>query len=266
MNSMKRTSAASFLLLCIAACARTTNLASNQLGAEPDSGLGLDGGVDANVPRMDAGVALCGNQPCACSNNRDDDGDGFIDGFDAECTGPYDQDEGTFATGATKDGNPHCVDCFFDSNGGSGDDGCLLAVSCSVDGTTSDSVPACNTCTPSSRCVDSCLPRTPNGCDCFGCCELNLANDKVFIRLTDTCSLRNVSDTEACPRCTVTESCFNPCGRCELCPGKTLDALPSDCAEGDLAYTCEQGTACGDSTPCGYSEYCVQGCCVPVVF
>src|SRR5260221_8786085 len=34
-----------------------------------------------------------------CSDGKDNDGDGLIDGFDPECTGPWDNDESPFATG-----------------------------------------------------------------------------------------------------------------------------------------------------------------------
>jgi hypothetical protein len=34
-----------------------------------------------------------------CSSCKDDDGDGQIDGFDLQCTGPNDNDESSFATG-----------------------------------------------------------------------------------------------------------------------------------------------------------------------
>ena len=45
----------------------------------------------------------CGDVPCACSDGMDNDGDGLVDGFDPECTGPFDDDEATFATGIPGD-------------------------------------------------------------------------------------------------------------------------------------------------------------------
>src|SRR5262245_10911807 len=47
--------------------------------------------------------SACGSAGCACSNGIDDDGDGLVDGFDPECTGPLDNDEGSFATGIPGD-------------------------------------------------------------------------------------------------------------------------------------------------------------------
>src|SRR5690606_26909529 len=75
-------------------------------------------------------VELCGGT-CACSNGVDDDGDGKVDGFDEECTGAADDDEGTFATGISGDNvDPKWQDCFFDGNSGAGDDGCRYHTDC----------------------------------------------------------------------------------------------------------------------------------------
>src|SRR5689334_20309859 len=52
--------------------------------------------VDAQVS-IDA--APCVPGASQCSNCKDDDGDGKIDGLDPECTSLADDDEATFATG-----------------------------------------------------------------------------------------------------------------------------------------------------------------------
>src|SRR5688572_18721170 len=49
-----------------------------------------------SVSYADGGVVSCGSTPCACNNGVDDDADGKPDGFDEECTGALDDDEGTF--------------------------------------------------------------------------------------------------------------------------------------------------------------------------
>jgi len=259
--------AASFVAVCfvISACARTTNLADSlPKQAEdggPDASRLLDGAVVT-----EAGLARCGSQPCACDNGLDDDGDGLVDGLDSECTGPYDMDEATFATGEVKDGNPRCSDCFFDGNAGSGDDGCQVAASCALNGTALDAPRSCNGCTPSGECIDNCLSRTPNGCDCFGCCEVRAGASLVKVLLADSCSLALLDDEQRCPRCIPSSTCRNECGRCELCPGKTPADLPTDCKQpGGAEYTCDEGQACGKSQECTGQSYCVQGCCVPVV-
>ena len=253
-------------LLLGGGCERTHNLVSRgsddaEIGDAAD--LGDAGFFDGAVTTTDAGVVLCGKRACACANGIDDDGDRLVDGFDPECTGPYDQDELTFATGEVKEGSPKCSDCFFDGNPGSGDDDCKIASSCARDATTAVSSGSCRTCTPTPECVDNCLPRTPNGCDCFGCCEVHSGESTLPILLVDTCSLADLGDETKCPRCIPNTECINPCGRCELCAGKTLATLPADCGN---EYTCDEAEVCGTDQSCPASAYCVQGCCAPVLF
>ena len=67
---------------------------------DPNTGGGfvtIDTGDDGRVE------VLCGSSPCACSDGLDNDGDGLVDGFDPECTSPFDNDEGSFATGIPGD-------------------------------------------------------------------------------------------------------------------------------------------------------------------
>ena len=90
-------------LLC--ACSDvTTNLVDERSGAVDATDSGARG--DAHAPgatdsgNMSRPTALCNGTPCRCDNGKDDDGDGLVDGLDPECTGPYDNDESSFATGA----------------------------------------------------------------------------------------------------------------------------------------------------------------------
>jgi hypothetical protein len=265
-------------LLAGSACERTHNLLSVALpdadipDADVDADVGADAATDAGGFVIDeAGVVLCGTRPCACANGEDDDGDGLADGFDPECTGAYDQDELTFATGVIKEGNPRCHDCFFDDNSGPGDDGCNIAASCVLDGTTDISNGSCRMCTPEPPCIDKCRLRTPNGCDCFGCCQVQGTNPTLFILLDDGCSLdaEALADPARCPRCVQTSSdCKNSCERCELCPGKTKADLPSDCFDQfELGYDCQDATACsGTNTLCSARAWCLQGCCAPILY
>lgn len=252
-------------VLVASGCERTTNLVDSQRDAA--AGL-LDASqvIDAALP-TEAGRAQCKGGTCACDNGDDDDGDGRIDGLDGECSGPYDDDEGSFATGEDKGGNPKCSDCFFDGNAGPGDDGCDIPVSCAIDGTPAGGSGSCNMCTPNARCIDTCQPRTPNGCDCFGCCEVYTGATFVTVQLVDSCSLADIGNVARCPRCVPsTSQCRNECGRCELCLGRQLDDLPEGCTQpGGGAYTCDNGQVCGDRQPCAGLEYCAQGCCVPVI-
>ncbi|HTV23935.1 MAG TPA: hypothetical protein VMG12_34830, partial [Polyangiaceae bacterium] len=84
-----------------------------------------------SVSMTPSGILLCGSEPCACNNGIDDDGDGTVDGFDIECTGGIDNDEGSFATGIPGDNrDPKWQDCFFDGNSGHGDDRCRYPTAC----------------------------------------------------------------------------------------------------------------------------------------
>jgi hypothetical protein len=223
---------------------------------------------------------LCGDAGCICANGKDDDGDGLIDGFDPECTGPLDNDEGSFATGIPGDNrDPKWQDCFFDGNSGAGDDQCRYHTDC-LTGDKPQSDPDCQL---TAACIKFCAPRTPNGCDCFGCCTVQVDDGKTVDILTGTsCSLDDIGDEKACPPCTKTTECGNSCGRCELCPGKTVEDLPEDCAPttgsggagstgaggagdpGDPGYTCDGGEqVCGPGLPgCALGAYCSLGCCI----
>src|SRR5690606_24975013 len=176
--------------------------APGSAGAEDvASGVGGTGSValPASVTMTPSGTVLCGSAPCACNNGIDDDGDGTIDGFDIECTGAIDDDEGSFATGIPGDNrDPKWQDCFFDGNSGHGDDRCRYPTEC-LTGELSLDDPACSV---TQACRDNCQPRTPNGCDCFGCCTVPLpGGGEIDVLLTDTCSAEKLGDSEACPVC-----------------------------------------------------------------
>jgi hypothetical protein len=271
------------LLLCLIAAgchSRTLDLAHDPVGAGSDAGPGkrdsavpmnadaapddaaISGADAAILPRTDAGpVARCGSAPCACDDGIDNDHDGLIDGLDPECTGAYDQDEATFATG-----NPskikNCRDCFWDEDQGTGNDACRYPSVC-LQGVEPPGNGSCGSCQVAQKCVDTCAARTPNGCDCFGCCEVARPNGvTVRIELSDRCSLDKIDDTSACPRCTQSSQCRNPCGRCELCPGRTLQDLPADCRARNPPNQCDEGQpVCETSTDCTTDQYCQQGCC-----
>ncbi|MFM2416253.1 MAG: hypothetical protein RL385_976 [Pseudomonadota bacterium] len=222
--------------------------------AAPQSDGGSDAGGEVPLAFDDAGVPVCGNGPCACANDKDDDGDGLHDGFDPECTAPFDDDESTFATGGHGENqNGKFRDCFFDGNSGF-DEGCRCANE--PRGTNA----SCETWQATDACIDACLPRLPNGCDCFGCCEVHSPAGVLSVHLSDGCAMDRIDDAAACPRCTPNPSCFNPCGPCELCAGRTPTMLPASCANGQ--NQCDDGApVCSAAGGCGAGEYCFQGCC-----
>lgn len=230
------------------------------------SAAGGAGGIVSDSPftlTADGQVA-CGTGACACSDGIDNDGDGLIDGLDPECTGPFDNDESSFATGIPGDNvDPKWQDCFFDGNSGAGDDGCRYSTDCM----TGALPPTSPDCTLTQQCIDFCQRLVPNGCDCFGCCQVTDPDGgTVDIFLASTCSMDVISDTTKCPRCTATTTCGNTCGTCELCLGKTLADLPPECTvDGSTAPTCNEGQqVCNATTPCQAGYYCQNGCCLPI--
>ncbi|MET0389385.1 MAG: hypothetical protein ABW321_25650 [Polyangiales bacterium] len=239
-----------------------------QDAGRPDASRELDAGRptvrrDAAADGGGEGASRCGGRDCACSNGLDDDGDGLLDGLDPECTAAFDDDEATFATGLPSR-LTGCRDCFWDNNQGFGNDGCRYPAECLTGAAISGSG-ACGSCQVSEACLDACTPRTPNGCDCFGCCEVSQGADRVFIQLQESCQLAVLDDLAACPRCVPNTRCQNPCGRCELCLGKSLAELPADCvgSNGGPGYACDDGLrTCQDTLDCQVNEYCQLGCCL----
>jgi hypothetical protein len=193
--------------------------------------------------------------------------------------GPCDDDETALSTGLnTGGGRPCWLDCYFDADAGPGNDKCEWSHQCDPLSLPPDYPPSgearcaygvqeqgkpldCDALVvqPES-CVAACLPIVPNGCDCFGCCELPArSGDYHFIgrgRGAAGCELSALDDPAACPPCTPVPSCFNACEPCEVCVGAGQDPACS------TLPACAQGAACDPSAPCGVGEYCVTGCCV----
>jgi hypothetical protein len=262
----------------------------------PGNGEAPTGSSDASTPfpMTPSGQVMCGDVLCKCSDGLDQDGDKLIDMADPECVSAWDDDESTFATGIPGDNRDDaCQDCFFDGNSGSGNDGCYLPSSCLSEGNDSSGRGRCSSCEQTDQCRNFCKAYTPNGCDCFGCCGVQLANgETVNVAIGAGCNIDG-NTVEGCTSCVPNDSCINECGRCELCPGKTLADLPADCVappthgtdggtgdgDGDTSgdgdgdgnppppsYTCDDGgTRCGDGLPaCGPDYACSFGCCVLV--
>jgi hypothetical protein len=253
--------------------------------APPGHAATADAGSSSSLPGSVTvtaeGKLLCGNSLCACNNGLDDDGDGTTDGFDVECTGGLDDDEGTFATGIPGDNrDPKWQDCFFDGNSGHGDDGCRYPTGC-LTGELAEDDAACEV---TEQCRANCLPLAPNGCDCFGCCSIGLpGGGSVDIKLDASCSLEKIGDTSACAPCSKSTECENSCDRCELCEGKTVADLPADCTPPPAAEppatdppatdppatdppvdedACDGQAACSAEVPCSAGQFCSQGCCI----
>jgi hypothetical protein len=228
--------------------------------------------VDADDARADGGIcppiADAGRQP-ECANGIDDDGDGLVDAMDPDCTTPYDDSE-TLFRGVPGDFETCRRDCQFDSNTGQGDDLCDWPLRCDP----LAPMPRCGdasstACSPAvtQHCRDFCLPRTPNGCDCFGCCAVDVAGARRAVLISEgiSCSSDTLSDPVRCPSCTQNTDCLNPCLPGEVC---FAGAAPVAGPLTELAPRCLQGqVACGPGAMppclCPTGTYCVTGCCVP---
>ena len=240
----------------------------------------FDGGIDfsdADPNAPDAGPnAGCTAGAAACNNCVDDDGDGFIDGFDPECTGPLDDLEDSFATGIPGDNiDKKKQDCFFDGNSGGGDDKCAYPTCCLFPPGADcprefggpDLDPA--DCEIAQECINNCAPLTPPGCDCFGCCTI--CNDMgCFDVVTNPavapdCTAAVAHDSALCPTCVQNTECGGvDCVEfeCVLCPGQTEEDLPPECE----AAECPGGlTPCASSDDCASDEFCNTGCCIRVI-
>jgi hypothetical protein len=210
-----------------------------------------------SVTMTAAGTVLCGDTPCECNNGVDDDGDGTVDGFDIECTGAIDNDERTFATGIPGDNrDPKWQDCFFDGNSGHGDDGCRYPTECLTGELSLDD----EACSVTQACRDNCQPRTPNGCDCFGCCAVPLpGGGEANVLLSDTCSAEKIGDTEACPVCV-------PSTECVPAPPVDPDPTTPDAGTPDpIDPECNGRTQCDEAGGCPVGDFCSQGCCLVII-
>jgi hypothetical protein len=167
----------------------------------------------------DAGQALCqsgsGLVVCQCSDGKDKDNDMRADSADPECTGPQDDDESSFATGIPGDNSdPYVLDCFFDGDSGGDNDGCRWDIRC-------ESPPNGQHCNNNQLAgCGECRPLTPNGCDCFGCCDVYVNGVPHIVRIIEGCTAAVINDPSKCPTCTKVQECNNPCDPCEVCIGR----------------------------------------------
>ena len=223
--------------------------------------------------------------PTQCSDCIDNDADGYVDGWDPECLRVDDNREDEFHSGYPADNNAvNLLDCFYDGDSGSGNDTCETHACCLLDepcatiatnfglGTNTllkwwagNWENKCDELEPQT-CINNCLPSTPPGCDCFGCCTICVGFECHDILLSTMnnfplCSQETFNDTTKCPTCTLHPQCSRPCDPdlCELCPGMTPLDLPAHCT----AASCPDGLqVCTTSTDCAANYSCQFGCCI----
>jgi hypothetical protein len=260
-------------------------------------------------------IAECQGKTYDCGDLVDNDMDGLLDSQDPDCLGPCDNTEAGYYGGIPGQSGPACVvDCYFDQDSGAGNDDCHWNHQCDPysvapsyypepeSGAQCEYDPNANTsgtsatcaellAAQSQTCLDLCLPLTPNGCDCFGCCELPAGTGK-FVWLgsenpkdVGSCDEAGVNDPDKCHPCTPVPGCYNDCGKCEVCIGKPIvdpDCLPPSSSSssgsggggqggngsgGGDSQQCPDGVQpCGQlgQDPCSIDYYCVTGCCQKV--
>jgi hypothetical protein len=279
------------LALACSGCASPGIVGQLDAGARMDAGRDagprdggfddLDGTIGVWDGDLQGGIVPCQGHVYRCGNAVDDDDDGLIDDRDPDCLGPCSNNESGYFLGIPGGDSAPCrLDCYFDQDQGSGNDGCDWDHRC--DPLEPDPDPQCAytspppagvTCPPaqSEECGETCAPLVPNGCDCFGCCELPARSGRyVFIGSVNadgvpTCGSDSVTSDADCHPCIPVGACLNTCATCELCLGRT--ELPPGCGEPD------GGTldVCGDPDrldcglpehpPCPDGYFCVTGCC-----
>jgi hypothetical protein len=271
----------------IIACIATVVVGCGHKGGSGGGDIDANGtGIDASFDAPYSSGGMCVVTGPQCSNCKDDDGDGRIDGFDPQCTGASDNDEATFATGIPGD-NKDAVnqDCFFDGNSGAGNDGCNIHVCCLLGAKTVAECPIGanqynpNDCPPplgntplSQMCIDVCGKLTPPGCDCFGCCTIcdpatnQCSNIIINPNTSPNCGPTTINDPTKCLTCTKSTTCgTSTCGdaSCVLCPGQDPSDLPASC---NGMTTCPNGeVTCTSDTMCVDGTYCSAGCCIGVI-
>ncbi|EDM80966.1 putative lipoprotein [Plesiocystis pacifica SIR-1] len=212
------------------------------------------------------GPIECGGQVYACGDEIDNDRDGKVDLDDPECISPCDDNESSFQTDLPGQNNDCKADCYFDSNSGSGDDKCEWNLKCDPENPGAEIGceydpefnPAMCMVQLEQDCLDFCVPNVPNGCDCFGCCEVD--GQFIYLDSSPNCSLDNL---DGCQNCTFYEDCANPCvpEECELCFGQDPSELDEDCEE----PSCPEGfDSCINTADCPEGFFCSTGCCYPI--
>lgn len=281
-----------FLGLCASlafACGNNSGSKGDAGGGGGDDGGGSNADADPSVGGIDAPPFGGACTPVAgapqCSDCVDNDSDGYIDGFDPQCTGPLDRLEDSFATGIPGDNiDATMQDCFFDGNSGAGNDGCNQHVCCLLQASNQQTcamlAPASNATkydiaacyqpfgsTPvPTKCQMNCGPLAPPGCDCFGCCTVcNGTGCKDIVvnpAVSPNCTQANVTDPgldgiqgtadDPCKACVKNTNCgtttcaFNSTTSCTPCPGQCTS---NGVCNPPLPSSCGGTSAC----PTGYT-------------
>ncbi len=246
------------------------------------------GDLSSTTDPVDPGPCVptsCQGKTYECGDCIDNDEDGLIDANDPDCWGPCDNNESGFKgniAGQQNQSTCTVMDCYFDADSGAGNDKCYWSHACDPlepGGCTYNPnapIPGAGmSCAEaqvmqSQQCEDVCGPLVPNGCDCFGCCEITVGDTTHTVFLgsgeddAGTCTLADVADPTKCNPCTQVAGCLNPCepDNCEICIGQTK--LPKDCEEAGCEAGVESCKPENNNADCPEGHSCVTGCCVIV--
>jgi hypothetical protein len=231
-------------------------------------------------------ITTCFGHVYACGDCLDNDGDGLVDAQDPSCWGPCDNNETGWKAQIPGSGPSPCtqVDCYFDQDQGAGNDDCHWSLTCDpldpyacnydpravIPGTTWTCEEAASMQSP--QCAAFCGPLVPNGCDCFGCCEISFAGQTYTVYLGSegpqfdwegTCGPDTVADPSQCAPCTQVTACLNPCDPegCEICMGQTKP--PEGCAQAGCPLGVQPCLPEHQSGDCPDGMACITGCCTP---
>jgi len=179
-------------------------------------------------------VTRCDNKIYACGDCVDNDADSLVDQLDPECFGPCDDSEESYLSSTVGQSDATCkVDCYFDGDNGSGNDDCHWSHRCDPLSMSPDFPPSGNaqcayaplTAIPGSSqnceqlavvqsdtCLSTCLPLTPPGCDCFGCCEWPIGSGRAIwlgstLNGAGSCDATLLDDKTRCHPCTRVSAC-----------------------------------------------------------
>jgi hypothetical protein len=282
------------------------NAGGGNTGGGNTGGGNTGGGNTGGMPPLQ--IAECQGHVYECGDLEDNDGDGLTDSYDPDCLGPCDNTEGSYFGGIPGQNNAPCkMDCYFDQDTGAGNDDCYWDHRCDTHSVDPNFYPQpwnnCGyenpnyqynanppyTCTTgdaaqSDTCMQVCGPLTPNGCDCFGCCELPAGSGayvflgSVGVDESTVCTIADINNPAVCHPCDPVAACLNECGECEVCIGKPEPGPECDPGEGgggaggngsgggSSGSQCPTGIQpCGlpGQDPCAFGEYCITGCCIP---
>ncbi len=274
--------------------------AAGTSGAQSTGAIGQGGSGGIPLPTS---IATCQGHVYACGDLLDNDGDGLVDSQDPDCLGPCDDTEDSLFGRIPGQSGPPCkVDCYFDQDSGAGNDDCYWThecdpyeaspgfhpeatngAQCTYKGANHVVPPTGKTCTElnaaqSPACHAYCGPLTPNGCDCFGCCELPAkSGSHVWLGSTGpngntVCTLDKLADPNICEPCVPVADCLNSCDPCEICVGKPApdpgcETSTGTGVGGGGSSQCPAGEQpCGvaGQQPCAVDYFCNTGCCQQV--